>query len=136
MSSPLSVMERLHQAMNQHDLDAFVGCFAADYQSEQPVYPDRAFTGSEQVRKNWSAVFAGIPDLQSELLRTSVSGDTVWSEWHWHGNRTDHTPFEMRGVIIAGIRNDQISWARLYMDSVQTDRGDIEATVKDLTHSD
>ena len=133
--SPLTVVERLHRAMNQHNLDEFVGCFASDYQSEQPLFPDRVFNGSDQVRKNWSSIFASVPDFQSELLRTAVSGDTIWSEWHWRGTRTDDTPFEMRGVIILGIRNDQISWARLYMDSVHADSGDIDATVKDMTHT-
>ena len=46
------VFERLHNAQNRHDLDAFLACFDSDYRSEQPVHPDRAFTGSEQVRGN------------------------------------------------------------------------------------
>ena len=53
------IAERLAAAMNAHDIDAFVACFAPDYDSVQPAHPDRAFTGSEQVRKNWSEIFAG-----------------------------------------------------------------------------
>ena len=33
------IMNRLQVAMNAHDLDAFVACFAADYESEQPAHP-------------------------------------------------------------------------------------------------
>lgn len=29
-----SVLERLHDAMNRHDLEAFVGCFSPGYRSE------------------------------------------------------------------------------------------------------
>ena len=36
------VFERLHDAQNRHDLDAFVACFDSDYRSEQPVHPDRS----------------------------------------------------------------------------------------------
>ena len=55
--------------MNAHDIDAFVALFAPDYDSVQPAHPDRAFTGSEQVRKNWTEIFAGVPDFRSELVR-------------------------------------------------------------------
>ena len=49
------IMNRLLSAMNAHDLDAFVACFAADYESQQPAHPSRAFRGSDQVRKTGKA---------------------------------------------------------------------------------
>ena len=33
------IMDRLLAAMNAHDLDAFVACFAPDYASQQPAHP-------------------------------------------------------------------------------------------------
>ena len=39
------MMDRVLAAMNAHDIDAFVACFATDYRSEQPAHPDRAFSG-------------------------------------------------------------------------------------------
>jgi hypothetical protein len=117
-SSPAIVLERLQQAQNAHDLEAFVACFAPDYQSDQPLHPDRAFQGAEQVRKNWSAIFHDIPNFHAELLRSSIEGDTVWGEWYWFGTRREGTLFEMRGVIIFGIQADQIKWARLYVEPV------------------
>src|ERR671921_94697 len=58
------VLERLRDAQNAHDLDAFVACFDPRYRSEQPVHPDRAFVGAEQVRSNWAEVFAGVRDYR------------------------------------------------------------------------
>src|SRR6478672_11689767 len=55
------VMNRVLGALNAHDLDAFVACFAKDYRSEQPAHPDRAFQGSDKVRENWASVFSGVP---------------------------------------------------------------------------
>jgi hypothetical protein len=81
MVSPRSVMERLLNAQNQHDLEAFLACFDPDYQSEQPAHPDRAFVGREQVRKNWSALFGSVADFRSELLRTADNGNIGWAEW-------------------------------------------------------
>src|SRR4051812_12077791 len=51
------VTGRLLAAMNAHDVDAFVDCFAPDYRSEQPAHPGRAFEGSDKVRENWTSVF-------------------------------------------------------------------------------
>jgi hypothetical protein len=106
------VLERLRDAQNRHDLDAFVACFHPEYRSEQPVHPDRAFAGSEQVRTNWAEVFAGVPDFQAELVRSAEVGDTWWAEWHWQGTRTDGTRLEIRGVTIFGVREDRIVWGR------------------------
>lgn len=128
------VMERLLQAQNAHDLEAFLACFAPDYQSEQPVHPDRAFQGVEQVRKNWSALFQEITDFKSELLRSAVEGNTTWTEWHWSGTRRDGTRFDMRGMVISGIESGQIKWQRLYMEPVQEVGVGIDATVTSLTH--
>jgi hypothetical protein len=80
------VVARLHAAMNAHDVDAFVACFAEDYDSAQPAHPDRAFRGREQVRANWSAVFAAVPDFRPELVRIDAVGDTAWSEWALGGD--------------------------------------------------
>jgi hypothetical protein len=121
------ISERLAAAMNAHDLDAFVALFAPDYDSAQPAHPDRAFTGSEQVRANWSEVFAGVPDFHAELLRTTADGSTEWSEWHWTG-----TGLEMSGVTVMGIRDEKIAWGRLYMEHVEHGEG-IEAAVREMT---
>jgi hypothetical protein len=38
-----AVIERLCEAINQHDPDAMVECFDPDYRSEQPAHPNRGF---------------------------------------------------------------------------------------------
>ena len=44
------LIERLAEAMNQHDLDGAVGLVHEDYRSEQPAHPGRAFVGRAQMR--------------------------------------------------------------------------------------
>jgi ketosteroid isomerase-like protein len=128
--NPLAVIERLQAAQNQHDLEAFLDCIAPDYQSEQPLHPDSAFRGREQVRKNWSAIFGGVPDFHAELVRSATYGDTAWSEWHWSGTRGDGTRLEMRGVTIFGVRDNRIVWGRLYMEPVQETGTGIDAQMR------
>jgi len=132
--SPLSVLERVQAAQNRHDLEAFLEGFDPDYQSEQPIHPNRAFRGREQVRKNWSAMLSSTPDFHSEILGSASEGDTGWVELHWSGTRTDGTHFEMRGVTIFRVRDDRIAWQRLYMEEVEEASAGIDATVRNLTH--
>ena len=126
------VAERLRAAMNARDIDAFVACFAEDYDSRQPAHPDRAFTGRDQVRENWSAIFEGVPDFSSELVATAVSGDVEWSEWRWRGTQADGTKLDMAGVIVGGVRDGLLQWARLYVEPVEQGEG-IEAAVRDMS---
>src|SRR5947209_5999993 len=116
---PLTCLTQLQQAMNDHDLEAMTDCFHPEYQSTFPAHPERAFQGHQSMRANWSGIFAGVPDLQTTLLRYAVDGDTVWSEWDWQGHRHDGELFAMAGVTVQGIRDGRITWARLYMEPVQ-----------------
>lgn len=118
IEGPLACIVRLQQAMNDHDLEAMTDCFHSDYGSTFPAHPERAFQGHESMRANWSGIFAGIPDLHTTLLRSSVDGDTVWSEWEWQGHQRDGATFSMAGVTLQGVRDGRIEWARLYMEPV------------------
>jgi ketosteroid isomerase-like protein len=133
VASPEKVIERLHVAMNRHDLDAVLACLAPNYQSEQPAHPNRGFGGREQVEKNWAAMFAGMPDFRAELLTLAIEGETAWSEWRWTGTRSDGTALDVRGVTLFGIEDGQIVSGRLYMEEVEEAGDDIDATVRRLT---
>jgi limonene-1,2-epoxide hydrolase len=129
---PRALAAALAEAMNAHDIEAFVSLFAADYDSEQPVHPDRAFQGRDQVRANWSAVFSGVPDFHAEIVASSSEAETVWSEWRWSGTQEDGSRLEMAGVIIFDVRGGRIARARLYVEPV--DRGEgIDAAVREMS---
>lgn len=128
----LETVERVHWAMNQHDLQAFVACLDPNYRSEQPAHPGRGFGGREQVEKNWSALFEAIPDFHAQILATATEGDTVWSEWHWTGTRGSGVPLDMRGVTLFEIENGRIVSGRLYMEQVEEAGADIDETVRRL----
>jgi ketosteroid isomerase-like protein len=135
-ASTEEVLERLHQALNQHDLAGFVACFAPEYRSEQPAHPNREFGGREQVEKNWAALFSGIPDFHAELAASAAVGDTVWAEWRWSGTRAaDARPLDMRGVTLFGVAEGLIEWGRLYMEEVEAAGEHIDETVGRLAGS-
>lgn len=127
---------RLAEAMNRHDARGMAACMAPDYRSEQPVHPNRAFTGSAQVTANWTEMFAGVPDMTIECLAEDTVGGRSWSEWDWTGHHTDGSDFAVRGVIVAGLRDDGlIQWMRLYVEPVEQNSPAIEEAVQRLSGS-
>ncbi|MGA7272290.1 MAG: nuclear transport factor 2 family protein, partial [Acidimicrobiia bacterium] len=94
------------------------------------------FVGREQVRRNWSQIFALVPDVRVEVTRSAVDGDTVWTEWEHTGTRPDGTPHVMRGVIIFGVEDGLASWARFYLEPVREGEGDADAAVRRVLMGD
>ena len=127
------VIDRLAQAMNDHDLDRMVALFNPDYDSRQPAHPGRAFVGREQVRANWGAMFAGVPDFSAEVVRSAQDGELNWCEWAWHGTRSDGQPFEVRGVTLFEIRDGLIVAGTLYVEDVEQEPVSIEDAVEGLS---
>lgn len=130
---PPQVLHRLVEAMNAHELEAMASCFAQDYLNETPVHPPRGFRGQEQVRANWTQIFAAVPDIRARVLRTSFDGHTLWTEWDITGNRTDGAPFLMRGVIIFGVAGDTMASAHFYLEAVEDTSGDVNAHTRRVT---
>jgi ketosteroid isomerase-like protein len=127
------VIAELVAAMNAHDLDAASALIHEDYRSTQPAHPGRAFVGRAQMRANWAAMFAGIPDFHADIGRSVQVGDTAWTEWHWTGTRTDGKPFEVRGVTLFEVTDGQIVAGTLYLEDVEAAPVDISDAVEAIS---
>jgi ketosteroid isomerase-like protein len=125
-----SMLHRLEQATNDHDLEALVDCFAPDYRNETPAHPARGFRGREQVRANWRQIFAGVPDLRACVHASTADGSTVWSEWEMWGTRRDGAAHRMRGVVIFEVADGRATAARFYLEPVDQGAGDVNAAVQ------
>lgn len=126
---PLSI-EKLVAATNAHDLDRMVACFTPDYVLTMPLHPSRSFVGSEQVRRNWAAIFDGIPDITTVVTDHAVHGDDVWTEWQMSGTRRDGVPHLMRGVAIFTVVADLIRSCRFYLEPVDGENIGIDASIE------
>jgi ketosteroid isomerase-like protein len=127
---PSAVLRTLEQATDAHDLDALVDCFSPDYRNETPVHPARGFRGREQVRRNWQQIFAAVPDLRARVLRSTVAGATVWSEWEMSGTRRDGGEHLMRGVVVFEVADGRAESASFYLEPVDRGPGDVDAAVR------
>ena len=130
MEEGLTFVNRLVEATNRHDLDAVVACFAEDYRNETPAHPARGFRGRAQVRRNWEQIFAIVPDIRTQVVRSAVNGSTIWTEWDMRGTRRDGSAHHMCGVIVFGVSEDLARWARFYLEPVDTASAGINEAVR------
>jgi ketosteroid isomerase-like protein len=133
MATTVKVIDELVAATNTHDIEQLVACFSPSYVNVTPAHPARGFRGSDQVRRNWTSIFAAVPDIASRLIASAVADGQVWTEWEMSGTRRDGTPHRMAGVIIFGVEDNRIVSARFYLEPVETASGDADTTVRRLT---
>lgn len=127
-----SFSSTLEQATNTHDVEQVVACFASDYVNETPLHPARGFSGTDQVRRNWTQIFSAVPDLRARVLSSISTDDQVWSEWEMSGTRVDGGHHLMRGVIMFTVRHDVATSARFYLEPVDADEMDADAAVSKM----
>lgn len=129
---PSAVVERWVRAINEHDLDAIVACFAEDYEDEAPARPGEVVQGRGQVRTNFEQLLRTIPHIRAELRTTVDQGETVWMEWRMHGRRTDGTWMEFVGVNIFEVAGGVLRRGRIYTELVR-EAGGLDAQVQRMT---
>ena len=121
---------RLQQATNDHDLDALVDCFAAEYRTRRRRI--RAVRSKEPSR---SAATGGRSSSSFPMCGPACSGmrstgSDVWSEWEMSGTRVDGTPHLMRGVIVFGLQGERAASARFYLEPVDQTGSTVDDAVR------
>ena len=126
---------RLRDATNTRNVERVVACFAADYVNQTPAHPVRGFTGIDQVRRNWTQIYAAVPDHTAALVASSQDGETVWTEWEMRGTRVDGRRHLMRGVIVFTVHEGLASAARFYVEPVDDAEIDADSAVDRIVSS-
>jgi ketosteroid isomerase-like protein len=125
-------LDRLVHATNSHDIDAVVACFAPDYVNVTPAHPARGFVGSEHVRTNWTRIFAGVPDIESEVVAAAFDGGTAWTQWEMRGTRHDGEPHRTAGVIVFEVEDGLARKATFFLEPVDDGPGTVDDAVRTL----
>lgn len=129
-ATPTDLVARLFDRTNAHDVEGLVGCFAPDYALTNPAHPARDFVGREQVRRNWTGLFAGVPDLAASVRSMVADGERVWVELAMDGTRRDGERVRFAGVQVFTVRDGLVQGCRFYLEPVESDGVDADAAVR------
>ncbi|MBT2586423.1 nuclear transport factor 2 family protein [Arthrobacter sp. ISL-95] len=128
---PDGPVRRMFAAAGSHDIEALVAEFSQSYINVTPNHPQRNFTGTQQVRANWTSLFAGIPDLALKIHDAVADDDrTVWVEWSLHGHRLDGSAVELAGVAIFAVDQGKLAGVHFYLEPVERTSGDVDVAVR------
>lgn len=121
---PKRLLERLHTALNTRDLTNLLHCLQVDYEQFYPARSEKAvFTGLEATRQEYDRIFRTYPDFHADLLRQAIEGNVIWTEWRFRTGEGQANQaagqLDQSGVIIFGVEQGLIAWARIYMLSHQ-----------------
>ena len=106
------VLARFMAAWNARDLDALMGCMAAEcafHASSGPGAEGARHLGRDAVRAAYAAVFAAYPQAAWTADRHHVAGDTGVSEWRFVGTTAAGNPVEVQGVDLFRFDGDLIA---------------------------
>jgi ketosteroid isomerase-like protein len=126
------IVEAMRAALAAHDLEAYVDFFREDFVGERPRHPGGEVRGREEVRESWAEIIGDVPDMQVEVPAAVQDGDTIWSEWRMFGTARSGSLLEIRGVMIFGVRDGRIAWARTYLEPVEQAGKSLAELIEDL----
>ena len=130
MSTTRELAERVVEAYNSGDVDAFIALYADDAVVNYPGMPEATVRGRDAIRQNWAGQWASFPDsrITSELL--VVEGDTVAVEFTYTGTSQGPVPMpdgttipatgrhiEMKGMQLLEFRDGKVVRHDLFLDS-------------------
>ena len=113
---PKRLLERFHTAINTRDLTNLVHLLQVDFEYFDLFRPENNSTGLEAARTRWDGLFNRYPNFQADLVRQAIEGNTIWTEWRWRGGPSgNENGFKQVGVVIFGVEQGLLAWARLFM---------------------
>lgn len=75
-----AVMDKMVIHMNDHDLDACVGCYSQNAELQDPRFPEPVY-GTDYIRRGFKYWFDAFPDVKITVLNKIIDGPKVALEW-------------------------------------------------------
>lgn len=104
----VALLERILDALNRHDLEAILACFADDAVMEMPRGPEpwgARCVGKVAIREGLVSRFAGIPDVRYNEARHWARADRGVSEWLLTGTKLNGESVAVRGCDLWEFRD-------------------------------
>jgi hypothetical protein len=123
------VIDRLVVAVKAHDLDVAAGLFHEDYRSEQPGAFGQGLCRASPDARQLGGHVRGDPRLPRRNLPVGPGRRNDLDRMALVGHPQRRAEFEVRGVTLFEITDDQIVAGRLYLEDVERDVAGIEQAV-------
>ncbi len=110
-------LQSFGDAFNAHDIKAIMWHMTEDCIFEASAGAEKngeKFTGQEEVRKAFEAVFATVPDAHWANARHFISGNRGFSEWVFTGTKPDGSRVEVTGCDLFTFKNGKIAVKNSY----------------------
>src|ERR1700759_2588982 len=106
----LTVVNRLNDAINRHDIDALMDVFSPDcvFENTAPAPDGGRFEGQDAVRGFWQRWFAWNPGARFDTEEIFAAGDRCVVRWIYRKTRDDR-PWHLRGVDLFRVRDGRVT---------------------------
>ena len=105
----MDMLRQILDGFNAHDVEAILSHFAEDCVFESALGPEpwgRHFTGKEEVRRGFGALFENIPDVHFGDDSSFIAGNRAVSDWTITGTAVDGERIELRGCDVWTFGDD------------------------------
>lgn len=115
-SATTTSVERLLDALIQHDVDAMMASMTSDCVFEDWVpKPDGArYVGQQAVRRFWEGFFQRSPDARLDIEEVFAAGDSCAVRYVWRWAEADGTEQYVRCAALFLVRSGHVAEMRFY----------------------
>jgi ketosteroid isomerase-like protein len=112
----IAVVNRLNDAINQHDIEALMAVFSADcvFENTAPSPDGGRFEGQDAVRGFWARWFAWNPGARFDTEEIFATGDRCVVRWVYRKTRNGQ-PWHVRGVDLFRVRDGLVTEKLAYI---------------------
>ena len=107
-------VERLNDAINNHDLDALMAVFSEDcvFENTFPAPDGERYEGATAVRGFWKRFFDGAPRARFVAEEAFAAGDRCVVRWTYHW---DEAGGHVRGVDVFRVHGGKVAEKLAYV---------------------
>jgi ketosteroid isomerase-like protein len=108
-ATTLEIAHKLEDAVNRHDVDAFMSLCADDVVWETTTPPDGdRFEGSIAVRAGVEALFRESPNAKFETEELTANGESAVLRWRYSWSGSDGSSGHVRGVDLIEVQDGKL----------------------------
>jgi ketosteroid isomerase-like protein len=105
-ATTIELVRKLGDAVNRHDIDAFMSLCADDVVWETTTPPDGdRFEGAVAVRAGGEALFRESPNARFETEELTANGASAVLRWRYSWSAPDGSSGHVRGVDLITVRD-------------------------------